>query len=195
MLMERLGLLLLCGGKGQRLGGPKHLRPHPKGLSWARHLVNTFRELCPKGPVHLLGDQIPDALGLVVKDPRQGPAVAISAWAKIELPETRRWWIVPSDQVLWEPKNLASWLEEAENVDPDGEHWVMALESQREQPLGGFIGSKILPRLANLHETRVRDLVRTVPKIAIHSRAYQGLDVDTPEDLALWQSGYWATKG
>ena len=49
------GLLLLTGGRGRRLGGPKHLRPHPAGGSWGGHLAGVFAAVFPGGPVQVRG--------------------------------------------------------------------------------------------------------------------------------------------
>ena len=189
---EPLGMLLLTGGQGRRLGGPKHNRPHPSGGTWGGHLVRVFREMFPRGPVQILGEPLPDIEDLlgteiaVVLDPHQGPAVALSTWARSEPPPAIRWWVVPCDQVTWTPGDLSAWYSLADDADPKGRGWVMVQEDNREQPLGGFIGSQLLPSLASFEESRVRDLVARLPRCIVKSDAYRGLDVDLPADLDAW---------
>lgn len=189
---EPLGMLLLTGGQGRRLGGPKHIRPHPSGGTWGGHLVRVFREVFPSGPVQILGEPLLDIEDLldteiaVVSDPHQGPAVALSTWARSEPPPAVRWWVVPCDQVAWTAADLSAWYSLADDADPKGRGWVMVREGEREQPLGGFIGSILLPLLASFEESRVRDLVARLPRCIVASNAYRGLDVDLPTDLKKW---------
>ena len=189
---EPLGMLLLTGGQGRRLGGPKHNRPHPMGGSWGGHLIRVFRAVFPRSPVQILGDPLPDIEDMtgtgiaVVSDPRQGPAVALSTWARSEPPPAVRWWVVPCDQVDWTAADLAAWYSLADDADPKGRGWVMVREDEREQPLGGFLGSMLLPLLATLEEARVRDLLAHLPRCIVKSDAYRGLDVDIPTDLESW---------
>jgi len=189
---EPLGMLLLTGGQGRRLGGPKHDRPHPSGGTWGGHLVRVFREVFPRGPVQILGEPLPDIEDLmgtgitVVSDPHQGPAVALSTWARSEPPPTVRWWVVPCDQVAWTAADLSIWSSQAGDADPKGRGWVMVREGDREQPLGGFIGSRMIPSLASFEESRVRDLVARLPRCIVKSDAYRGMDVDHPADLEAW---------
>ncbi len=188
-----LGMLLLTGGQGRRLGGPKHDRSHPAGGTWGGHLVRVFREVFPSGPVQILGEPLPDIGDLrgkgitVVPDPRQGPAVALSTWAQSEPPLAVRWWVVPCDQVAWTPRDLLAWYSLADDVDPSGRGWVMVREGEREQPLGGFMGSELLPCLASFEASRVRDLVARLPRCIVECQAYRGMDVDDPEDLKVWK--------
>jgi len=187
-----LGMLLLTGGQGRRLGGPKHNRPHPSGGTWGGHLVRVFREVFPWGPVQILGEPLPDIEDMmrtgitVVSDPLQGPAVALSAWARSEPPPTVRWWVVPCDQVTWTAADLTIWYSLAGDADPKGRGWVMVREGEREQPLGGFVGSVLLPLLASFEESRVRDMAARLPRCIVKSDAYRGLDVDVPADLEAW---------
>lgn len=185
---EALGLLLLTGGQGRRLGGPKHDRAHPGGGTWGGHLVRVFLQGFPGGPVQILGEPLPDAKGHVVADPRRGPAVALAVWARTIPPPVRRWWVVPCDQVAWTAVDLSAWHAAAEAADPPGGAWVMAMEGGHEQPLGGFLGADLLPELAHLADTRVRDLAGRLPKLCLQSAAYRGLDVDVPADLEAWQA-------
>lgn len=187
-----LGMLLLTGGKGRRLGGPKHNRSHPAGGTWGGHLIRVFRAGFPRGPVQILGEPLPDigdtmGAGItVVQDPHQGPAVALTTWARSEPPPAVRWWVVPCDQVDWTTADLLAWYSLADDADPKGRGWVMVREGEREQPLGGFMGSMLLPSLATFEETRVRDLVARLPRCIVKSDAYRGLDVDVPTDLEAW---------
>ena len=81
----KAGLLLLSGGSGTRMGAPKHALPHPGGGSWGGHLVGVFAAVFPDGPVQVLGDPLPDHPDLPrLEDPREGPAVALRTWARLE---------------------------------------------------------------------------------------------------------------
>lgn len=181
--IERCGLLLLTGGQGARLGGPKHLRPHPSGLSWGAQLVAVFRETCP-GPVQLLGAPLPELELPRVEDPRRGPAVALRHWVASGPPPARRWWILPCDQVRWDATSFGAWLEEAEAADPEGRAWVRV----EGQPLGGFLGAALLPALAALEADTVRGLAATLPAKLVPDRAWRGADVDDPAELAAWEA-------
>lgn len=189
MTEARCGLLLLTGGEGRRLGGPKHDRPHPAGGSWGGRLVALFREVCPEGPVEVLGASLPELPGLPrIEDPREGPAVALRVWARHAAPAARRWWVVPCDQVAWTPEGFRRWLEAAEVADPAGAAWALARADGRPQPLGGLLGAALRPPLAALACTRVHELAAALPQAALPAERYEGMDLDTPEDLAAWTS-------
>lgn len=190
VVIERCGLLLLTGGQGRRLGGPKHDRPHPKGGSWGGHLVRVFRSVCPDGPVVVLGATLPDYPDLTsFDDPRLGPSLALIRWAAQDTWVVRRWWILPCDQVDWDSHSFGTWLESAEWADPEGQAWCYAHQEHQPQPLGGFLGAAIRPWVATLVNTRVRDLAAELPHCELPEPRYRGRDVDTPEDLAAWSSG------
>ncbi len=194
-MTERCGLLLLTGGEGRRLGGPKHDRPHPAGGTWGGHLVGVFRDVCPQGPVTILGAALSDFPDLnSINDPRLGPAVALTRWAACEAFPVRRWWILPCDQVDWDSDSFRAWLEAAELADPEGLAWCYAREEDRPQPLGGFLGADLRPALAVLTNTRVRDLTAELPHREMPASRYQGRDVDTLEELAGWRSGVGEAK-
>lgn len=184
-----LGLLLLTGGQGRRLGGPKHDRLHPGGGTWGGHLVRVFQHVFPGGPVQILGEPLPDAKGHVVADPRRGPAVALTTWARTSPPPVRRWWVAPCDQVAWTTADLSAWHAAAAAADPEGRSWVMAVEGGQAQPLGGFLGAALLPGLALLADTRVRELAHRLPQLCVRNEAYRGMDVDVPADLEAWRAG------
>jgi molybdopterin-guanine dinucleotide biosynthesis protein A len=183
----RLGLVLLTGGKGERLGGPKHDRPHPAGGTWGGHLVAVFRAVA-EGPIALVGEALPDHPGLVpLRDPHGGPAVALRTWAASGPPPARRWWVVACDQVDWGADALLRWLEAAEAVDPDGRHWLMGTVENRVQPLGGFLGGHLVAPLAALTATSLKGLAAALPCLDAAGPAATGRDMDTPEDLAAWR--------
>ena len=185
----RCGLLLLTGGEGRRLGGTKHDRPHPSGDSWGGHLVRVFQELCGEDPVRLLGASLPDLPGLeAFDDPREGPAVALCRWAALSHPPVRRWWILPCDQVEWGVASFSAWLLEAEEADPEGMAWVMTEREDHAQPLGGFLGQALLPRLAKGRAVSVRALAESLPCRYVPGHAFRGRDLDTPQELAAWRS-------
>ncbi|MFN8010917.1 MAG: NTP transferase domain-containing protein [Holophagaceae bacterium] len=183
-----LGLVLLTGGKGERLGGPKHDRAHPAGGTWGGHLVALFRAACPEGPVCILGRALPDHPDLkVYPDPGEGPAVALRLWAAREdVPPAERWWIVPCDQVRWTTEALEAWHAEALKADPDAVRWVMAEAQDRPQPLGGFLPHRLRPALAAVHASTVRRLAEGVGPVTIPWEEAVWRDIDDPEGLRAW---------
>lgn len=184
-MTARCGLVLLTGGQGARLGGPKHGRPHPEGGSWGGHLVRVFRAAVPDGPVQLVGAALPDHPDLPrIEDPRQGPAVALRAWAAAGPPSARRWWVAACDQVHWTAEAFAAWLAEAEAADPGGKAWALVRREDRRQPLGGIAGAAQVPSLAASTAISLHALLATLPVLELPGAAWAGADLDTPEDLA-----------
>lgn len=184
--LPRCGLALFTGGQGVRLGGPKHDRPHPSGGTWGGHLVRVFQSIVPEGPVQILGAPLPDFPHLPTKDdPREGPAVALRAWTASNPPPAWRWWVVGCDQVRWTSASFAAWLAEAEAA---GEVWAITIREGHRQPLGGFIASALLPTLARTGATSLRALMDALPLRELHGVAWAGEDLDTPEDLASFES-------
>ncbi|HLO68540.1 MAG TPA: NTP transferase domain-containing protein [Holophaga sp.] len=185
------GLLLLTGGSGRRLGGPKHRLPHPAGGTWGGHLVRVFEAVFPGGPVRVLGEPLPDRPGLPrVEDPRQGPAAALIAWAAQERAFPRRWWAVPCDQVRWDREALQAWHAAAEAADPEGGAWVVAEGEVHRQWLGGFLGGSLLPALAAREARSLHALAGTLPGVALAWPGPWWSDVDTPEALAAWMDAH-----
>ncbi|HET8901413.1 MAG TPA: NTP transferase domain-containing protein [Holophagaceae bacterium] len=184
-MKARCGLALLTGGRGERLGGPKHDRAHPHGGSWGGHLVSVFRSVVPDGPIQIIGEALPDIPDLPrFHDPREGPAVALRRWAASAPPPARRWWVVGCDQVRWTGDAFASWLAEAEAA---GEAWAITLRESHRQPLGGFIASVLLPALAHTDARSLRALMDALPVRELAGAAWAGDDIDTPEDLASFE--------
>jgi molybdopterin-guanine dinucleotide biosynthesis protein A len=181
-----VGLLLLTGGRGQRLGGTKHDRPHPEGGSWGGHLVRVFGAVFPGGPVELLGEPLPDHAGLFrVEDPRQGPAEALKAWAaQGRGGAARRWWVVACDLPRWTEADLRAWWLRARAIDPAEEAWVVAEVDGRIQPLGGFLPGRLVGCLPGVATPRLTDLWQALPGRALPSQGAHWLDVDDPEALA-----------
>lgn len=183
-MIPRCGLVLLTGGRGERLGGPKHDRPHPLGGTWGGHLVSVFRAIVPEGPIHLVGAPLSDVPALPrLDDPREGPAVALRMWAASSPLPARRWWVLGCDQVGWTPPALEAWLKEAEPSDPAGGVWVMVEREGHRQPLGGFMGASLLPHISKSDSSSLHALMETVPIQMIPGKAWAGRDLDTPEDL------------
>ncbi len=181
------GMLLLTGGRGRRFGGPKHGQPHPRGGTWGGHLVAVFRSVFPEGPVELLGEPLPEHPGLpVTADDGAGPAAALVAWARVERPQPRRWWLVACDQVRWTREALAAWHAEAERCDPGAERWVMARVDDHTQYLGGFLPGQRVRDLASLPGGSLRDLTRALPCELLTWPHECWQDVDTPEALEAW---------
>lgn len=182
--MSAAGLLLLTGGRGQRLGGPKHLRPHPDGGTWGGHLVRVFGSVFPGCPMQVLGEGLPDRPDLApIADPRAGPAVALRRWAALDRSHPPRWWIVACDQVRWTPETLEAWHAAAAAADPAAAHWVLARAGGRIQPLGGFLADPLVERLPGAGSASLLSLVEALPCLVLEAEGDPWLDVDTPEAL------------
>lgn len=179
--MAILGLLLLTGGGATRLGGRKCGRMHPEGGTWGGHLVRTFQAVSA-GPVWVLGDPVPDHPGLArLDDPREGPAVALRAWAACRPSGADRWWIVACDQVRWTASDLQAWLHLAASEDPGA--WVMARSEGMRQYFGSLFPACMLPRLAATPGTSLRALADALPSVVLEWEAPMWRDIDTFEDL------------
>ena len=184
------GLLLLSGGRGRRMGGPKHDLAHPGGRSWGGHLVGVFEGLWPDGPITLLGEGLSDRPELqVLDDRREGPAAALITWCSTPAPPTDRWWIVACDQIRWTQARLADWLQRVAAADPEAAHWVLAEHGGHLQPLGGFLPSSLRPTLAGSKEASLTALAQSVPHIVLKAHGPEWLDLDTPEDRRAFDSG------
>lgn len=184
-----LGLLLLTGGQGRRLGGPKHPRPHPGGSTWGGHLVEVFGAVAPHGPIQILGEPLPNRPDLyTVPDEGLGGAAALIQWAGRSGPKARRWWAVACDQVRWTPELLRTWLEMAERCDPQAMAWVVAKADGRLQPLGGFLPGHLREPLSAIDCVRISDLVRALPNHQLEWDSPVWDDVDTPADLQRWEA-------
>lgn len=182
--MNGTGLLLFTGGTGRRLGGPKHDRPHPAGGTWGGHLVRIFEALRPGAPLQVLGAPLPDRPDLaVIDDPRQGPAVALRAWAARPAPPARAWLLLPCDQVAWTADTLEAWLARAEAADPVGEAWVLASVAGRDQYLGSLLGAALRSSLATLEARSLAGLADRLPVLRLPEDGPAWRDVDAPEDL------------
>lgn len=185
--MAILGLLLLTGGAATRLGGRKCGRLHPDGGTWGGHLVRTFRAVS-EGPICVLGDPVSDHPDLPrLEDPREGPAVALRAWAGTVPAGADRWWIVACDQVRWTPEVLRSWMAAAEAADPAEEAWVLAQSEGIRQYFGSLLPASLLPRLAETPGTSLRVLADALPTVVLGWEAPAWRDLDTPEDLAAYE--------
>lgn len=184
-MSRELGLLLLTGGRGARLGGPKHDRAHPAGGSWGGHLVRTFRAVVPQGPVQLLGSPLSEVPELrCFEDPRLGPAVALRTWAAGPGPSVAdRWWVVACDLPRWTPVALGAWWARARAEDPLGRAWVLAEVEGRLQPLGGFLPAALAGALAASEGGRLRDLVMALPHRILTAAGGCWIDVDDSEAL------------
>jgi molybdopterin-guanine dinucleotide biosynthesis protein A len=192
-MMKSTGLLLFTGGRGARLGGPKHGRPHPSGASWGGHLVDLHRRVFGGAPACILGAPLPDHPGLpVIEDPGEGPAVALRRWAVEGVPGATRWWLAPCDQVRWTEEDLRAWHALAQAADPEARAWVVAEAGGRPQPLGGFLGHGLRPALAAASATSMRGLMDAVPCLLIPADFPGFADVDTAAGLVAWQA---ETKG
>ena len=183
-MTSRCGLVLLTGGRGARLGGPKHGRAHPEGGSWGGHLVRVFQAVVPDGAVMLVGEALPDFPDLPrLEDPREGPAVALRTWAASSPPAARRWWILACDQPRWTAEAFAAWLAEAEGVD---HAWALVVRDGHRQPLGGFIPAALLLALAQSDAMSLRALMAALPVRELTGADWRGDDIDTPGDLAVY---------
>ncbi len=185
------GLLLLSGGRGTRMGGPKHALGHPAGGSWGGQLVRVFRAVFPDGGVQVLGDALPDEPDLPrLDDPRQGPAHALRTWAQAEVlaPPPDRWWIVACDQVRWTPATLAAWATQCQQADTPNQRWVIAEHDGRLQPLGGWFPNQLRTQLAALEARSLLGLVEALPHLVLPQGGDEWRDVDTPEEWQRFQA-------
>jgi molybdopterin-guanine dinucleotide biosynthesis protein A len=179
----KAGLLLLSGGAGTRLGGPKHALTHPAGGSWGGHLVGVFEAVFPGAPIQVLGEPLPDWRDLpCLDDPREGPAVALRTWASAAVPAAEVWWVVACDQVRWTPARLADWAACCEAMDPSNANWVMALHDGHLQPLGGWLPAILRPALAASQAHSLKTLAASLPHLAVPRDGAEWVDVDTPEE-------------
>ena len=170
------------------MGAPKHDQPHPHGGSWSGHLVRVFQEVFPEGSIRILGHPVPERPELErFDDPRMGPARALSLWAASALPPVDRWWVVACDQVRWEAQDLGAWHRKALDADPEARAWVLAEHGGRLQYLGGFLGAALLPIVAASGAPSLRELAASLPTQVIPSEGREWLDVDSPEDRAVWR--------
>ena len=189
----KVGLLLLTGGLGSRMGSPKHDLLLPSDLTWGHHLVSVFQAVFPEGPVQVLGEALMDRPDLpVLDDPRQGPVVALQHWAAAPAPAVDRWWVVACDQVRWQACDLRSWARLAEDGDPDDAHWVVGRFEGRLQPLGGFLPHRLRLELAQARAWSLRSLVEALPHLILDSDLPGWRDVDTPAERAGFEGGHGA---
>jgi molybdopterin-guanine dinucleotide biosynthesis protein A len=187
-MTKPVGLLLLTGGEGRRLGVAKHGQPHPEGGTWAGHLVGVFQQAFPEGIIQILGEPVPDHPELVcLLDPRQGPARALAGWAASGPPPALRWWVLACDQVRWSAPRLRFWSQRATEADPEGMAWVLADHGGRIQFLGGFLGGELVPAVARASGRSLHALMEALPTVILPATGPEWLDVDTPEDLATWR--------
>ena len=185
----RRGLLLLSGGAGTRMGGLKHALSHPAGGSWGGHLVRVFETVFPGSPIQVLGDPLPERPDLPrLDDPREGPAVALRAWAAAETPGVEVWWVPASDQVRWTPERLLEWASLCETADPTGSSWVMASHGGHLQPLGGWLPASHRPALAKSRARSLLALATALPHLVLPHEGAQWEDVDTPEERARFET-------
>lgn len=184
----KVGLLVLTGGQGVRMGSPKHGLRHPAGLTWGHHLVAVFQAVFPEGPMQVLGEALLDRPDLpVLDDPRQGPAVALQHWAAAPAPTVDRWWMVACDQVRWQAHELRAWADLAQASDPDQEHWVIGRFVGHVQPLGGFLPHRLRPGLAQAEARSLLGLVEALPHLILDTDLPGWRDVDTPAERATFE--------
>ncbi len=177
------GLLLLSGGAGTRMGAPKHALDHPEGGSWGGHLVRVFEAVFPGAPIQVLGEALPDRPDLPrLDDPREGPAVALRAWASANVPPVEVWWVVACDQVRWTIERLAEWAAVCESTDPAHTYWIMALHEGHLQPLGGWLSDVLRPALVASSARSLMALATSLPYLALPRDGEEWVDVDTPEE-------------
>ncbi|WLT30978.1 molybdenum cofactor guanylyltransferase [Geothrix sp. PMB-07] len=184
----KVGLLLLTGGQGSRLGVPKHSLAHPAGPSWGGHLVAVFRVVFPEGPIQILGEPLSDHPELqVVADPRQGPAVALAHWATLPVPAVDLWWVVACDQVRWKAEELQAWVTQAQQADPACGRWVLGRSEGRLQPLGGLLPHGLRSALAASKLRSLWALAESLPHCILDNNLPGWRDVDTPEEKRCFE--------
>ncbi len=178
----KVGLLLLTGGRGSRMGTPKHDLHHPSGTTWGGHLVGVFQAVFPDGPVQVLGEALSDRPDLpVLDDPRLGPVVALKHWAAAPAPVMDLWWVVACDQVRWREEDFRSWVALARAADPERLHWVIGRRDGYLQPLGGLLTHYLRPALAHSQARSLRALAESLPHCILDSTLSGWRDVDTRE--------------
>jgi len=178
----KVGLLLLTGGRGSRMGSPKHELRHPSGISWGSYLVAVFQSVFPDGPVQILGEALLDRPDLpVMDDPRLGPVAALKHWAATPAPIVNVWWVLACDQVRWQEGDLRSWIALVQAADPEGLHWVIGRTDGYLQPLGGLLPHDLRPALAESKASSLRALAESVPHCILDSTLPGWRDVDTQE--------------
>lgn len=178
----KVGLLLLTGGRGARMGAPKHDLRHPSGTTWGSYLVAVFQSVFPDGPVQVLGEALSDRPDLpVMDDPRRGPAVALKHWAAAPAPTVDLWWVVACDQVRWRNEDFRSWVALAQAADPGQRHWVIGRRDGYLQPLGGLLPHGLRPALADSQAQSLRALAESLPHCILDNALPGWRDVDTPE--------------
>ncbi|HJV47904.1 MAG TPA: NTP transferase domain-containing protein [Geothrix sp.] len=181
-------MLLLTGGRGSRMGTPKHNLPHPAGTTWGGYLIDVFQAVFPGAPVQVLGDPIQDRPDLpVVEDPREGPAAALRAWAQAPSPVVDLWWVVGCDQVRWRAEDLRDWFASAKALDPQHERWVLARCEGVAQPLGGWLPQALRPAFGLIPGASLRSLVEALPHLLVDSALEGWRDVDTREEREAFQ--------
>ncbi len=184
----KLGLLLLTGGEGARMGSPKHGLRHPSGSTWGHHLVAVFQAVFPAGPVQVLGETLVDRPDLpVLDDPRLGPVVALQHWAAAPAPAVDRWWVVACDQVRWREREFRAWADLVQTRDPDQEHWVIGRFAGHLQPLGGFLPHRLRPALMQSEARSLLGLVEAMPHLILDTDLPGWRDVDTPAERATFE--------
>ena len=189
MSLPEAGLLLLSGGQSRRMGAAKHALAHPSGRTWGAHLVEVFETVFTGAPVQVLGEPLPDRPDLaVIDDPREGPARALRAWAALDAPEVRRWWVVACDQVRWTPAGLEAWVRRAVAADPGALHWVLAQHDGRLQPLGGWLPGSLRPRLAAAEARSLTALAGALPHLVLPCGGPEWRDIDTPDERRAFES-------
>ena len=178
----RVGMLLLTGGQGSRLGMPKHDLVHPSGTTWGGHLVAVFQSVFPEGPVQILGEALADRPDLpVIDDPRQSPVVALVHWANSPAPAVDVWWVVACDQVRWQTESLQAWVDLAQVADPVHRHWVLGRSEGILQPLGGLLPHSLRPTLIGSKARSIWALAESIPHCILDNDLPGWRDVDTPE--------------
>jgi molybdopterin-guanine dinucleotide biosynthesis protein A len=180
-------MVLLTGGASARFGAPKHIQAHPEGGTWSSYLVDLFQGAFDNGPVRILGEAVPGRPDLApIDDPREGPARALARWAAAEGENSVRWWVVACDQVRWDASTLAGWHGSAQEADPEGRAWVLAQVEGEMQPLGGFLGGRLLHQLGRSTEQRLIALARSLPHRILSRAASPFLDLDDPGSHKTW---------
>ncbi len=183
-----VGMVLLTGGRGTRMGTPKHNLLHPDGSTWGNYLVSVFQAVFPDGPVQVLGEALVDRPDLpVLDDPRQGPVVALKRWAAAPAPVVDLWWVVACDQVRWCAADLRSWVSLAQGIDPKHLHWVVGTFDGHLQPLGGLLPHHLRPALAMTEARSLLALVEGLPHRVLSNDLPGWRDIDTSADRALFK--------
>ena len=183
--IARSAAIILAGGNGVRLGGPKWNRMLG-GQTWLQHIVAAVRPCTESIVVMVHPDQLRDAAALfpdvtVFADPvaDQGPLAALVEGFE-QLPRSvDRAFVTGCDRPLLTTR-VVRWL-----LEQSGEEWITWVESSQPQPMLGVYRREVVtvasPLLASGGRS-FKDLAQACPPRTMEAAALRAVD---PEHVAL----------